>query len=218
MQRQDTLLLQTLCWNELHVRPGCCRAECRRIGRVVLLALFDKRFHRFGRDQLHLVSKPGQYASPMMGRAARLQDAWNQSRIGRPVTPASARMARRPGQPSVKAVSSVSPVRPTVSRVRRINAAMSVPLLVTAPNTCRPPSDVSALPTRTSRYRSPSWQLRMNVESKLRVIADAGGGTGLIVAASPGRSPALSVWPRRVSWLVPAATGRRWPSPPGATR
>src|SRR4051812_39201573 len=38
-------------------------------------------------------------------------------------------------------------------------------VFATAPNTCRAPSDVSTLPTRTSRCRSPSRQLRMNVES-----------------------------------------------------
>lgn len=77
-------------------------------------------------------------------------------------------------QPSVNAVSSVALVRPRVSRVRRISAVMPVPAFATAPNTCRPPSGVSALPTRTSRCRSPSWQLRMKVESKLMAIAGAG--------------------------------------------
>ena len=41
---------------------------------------------------------------------------------------------------------------------------MSVSALATAPNTCRPPLAVSTLPTRTSRCRSPSSRLRMNVE------------------------------------------------------
>jgi hypothetical protein len=45
---------------------------------------------------------------------------WNQSAIGRVVTPASARIDRRPGQPSVNAVTFVAAVRPTASRLRRI--------------------------------------------------------------------------------------------------
>ena len=55
---------------------------------------------------------------------------------------------------------------------------------------------VSALPTRTSRCRSPSWQLRMNVESKLRVIAGAAAASaasGSTVAASRSRSPSSRV-------------------------
>jgi hypothetical protein len=120
-------------------------------------------------------------------------------------------------QPSVSAVSAVSPVRPTLSSVRRISATRSVPAFATAPNTCRPPSGLSTLPTRTSRCRSPSWQLRMNVESKLMATAGA-DAAGPIVAASRSRSPSLSVWLRRVSWLVPAATGSRWASTPTATR
>ena len=133
---------------------------------------------------------------------------WNQSAIGGFVTPASARIDRRPGQPSVNAVSSVSSVRPTVSRFRRISTAMSVSVLATAPNTCRPPSAVSTLPTRTSRCRSPSWQLRMKVESKVMVMADA-AAAGLTAAALRSCSPTLSVWPRNVSGLFPASTGRR---------
>src|SRR3954452_14557171 len=89
---------------------------------------------------------------------------WNQSRIGRSLMPASARMRRSPEHPSVKAVSTVSSVRPTVSRLRPISASRSVSALATAPKTCRPPVSVSTLPTRTSRCRSPSSQLRMNVE------------------------------------------------------
>jgi hypothetical protein len=45
---------------------------------------------------------------------------WNQSAIGRVVTPASARIDRRPGQPSVNAVTFVVAVRPTASRMRLI--------------------------------------------------------------------------------------------------
>src|SRR5690349_13969456 len=56
-----------------------------------------------------------------------------------------------------------------------ISTARSVSVLATAPNTCRPPAAVSTLPTRTSRCRSPSWQLRMKVESKLMLII--GGAT-----------------------------------------
>ena len=117
----------------------------------------------------------------------------------------------------MNAVDTVSAVRPTVSRLRRISAAMSVSVLATAPNTCRPPSDVSTLPTRTSRCRSPSWQLRMKVESKVTVIADA-AAAGLTAGASRSCSPILSVWPRNVSGLVPASTGRRCASTPAATR
>jgi hypothetical protein len=60
------------------------------------------------------------------------------------------------GAPSVNAVTSVSAARPTVSRLRRISVAIFVSVFATAPNTCRPPPDVSTLPTRTSRCRSPS--------------------------------------------------------------
>jgi hypothetical protein len=45
----------------------------------------------------------------------------NQSRIGGPAAPASARMPPSPRQPSVKAVNAVFSVRPTASRFRRIN-------------------------------------------------------------------------------------------------
>jgi hypothetical protein len=80
---------------------------------------------------------------------------WNQSKIGGFVTPALARTVRRPGPPSVKAVTLVVSVRPTVSKVRWINAVISVFALATAPKTWRPPSTVSTLPTRTSKCRSP---------------------------------------------------------------
>ena len=59
---------------KLHVGPGCGRAECRRIGGIVLLALLHERLDRLGRDQLHVMSKAGQHAGPMMCRAARLHD------------------------------------------------------------------------------------------------------------------------------------------------
>ena len=131
--------------------------------------------------------------------------------------PASARIDRRPGQPSVNAVSSVSLVLPTVSRLRRISTAMPVSVLATAPKTCRPPSGVSTLPTRTSRCRSPSWRPRMKVESRLMVTADA-AAAGLTAAALRSCSPTLSVWPRKVSGLLPASTGRRCASTPAATR
>ena len=57
--------------------------------------------------------------------------------------------------------------------------------------------------------------------SKLRAIAGAAAvaaTSGLTAAASRSRSPSLSVWLRRVSWLVPAATGSKWASTPAATR
>src|SRR5271165_6367189 len=98
---------------------------------------------------------------------------WNQSAIGGFVTPASASNDRRPGQPSVNAVNVVAAVRPTVSRLRRSSTAISVPAFATAPKTCRLPSDVSTLPTRTSKCRSPSWQLRMKVESRVTVMLAA---------------------------------------------
>jgi hypothetical protein len=101
---------------------------------------------------------------------------WNQSKIGGFVTPALVKTARRPGQPSVNAVTSVVLVRPTVSKVRWINAVMSVSALATAPKTWRPPSTVSTLPTRTSKWRSPSSRLRMKVESKLIMIVAAAAG------------------------------------------
>jgi hypothetical protein len=128
-------------------------------------------------------------------------------------------MVRMLEQPSVNAVSAVSQVPPTLSSVRRISAVISVPLRATAPNTCRPPSCLSTLPTRTSRCRSPSWQLRMNVESKLMAIAGAGvAAAGLTAAASRSCSPSLSVWLRNVSGLFPAATGSKCASTPTATR
>src|SRR3954447_12013557 len=142
---------------------------------------------------------------------------WNQSRIGGFVTPASAKIDRRPEQPSVNAVSSVLSVRPIVSRFRRIRTAMSVPALATAPNTCRPPPGVSTLPMRTSKCRSPLWQLRMKVESKGMVMADA-AAAGLTAAALRSCSPTFSVWPRKVSGLFPASTGSRCSSTPAATR
>ncbi len=123
---------------------------------------------------------------------------WNQSSIGRVVTPASARMRRRPGQPSVKAVSAVSLVRPTASRLQRISAWMSVPALATAPKTCRAPDCVSTFPIRTSRCRSPSAPLRMNVESRVTTTADA-AASGLIAAHSPSASPTFRVWRRKVA-------------------
>src|SRR5208283_120481 len=76
---------------------------------------------------------------------------WNRSAIGGLVTPGAARIDRRPGQPSVNAVDVVAAVRPTVSNPRRISTAISVPAFATAPKTWRLPSDVSTLPTRTSR-------------------------------------------------------------------
>src|SRR5208283_5349065 len=142
---------------------------------------------------------------------------WNQSAIGGFVTPASASIDRRPGQPSVNAVNVVAAVRPTVSRPRRISTAISVPAFATAPKTWRLPSDVSMLPTRTSRCRSPSWQLRMKVESTVTVML-AAAAAGLTAGASRSRSPILSVWPRKVSGLFPASTGRRCASTPAATR
>ena len=108
---------------------------------------------------------------------------WNQSAIGGFLQPASERIDRKPGAPSVNAVNSVSAARPTVSRLRRIITAISVSEFTTAPNTCRPPPDVSTLPTRTSRCRSPSWQPRMKVESTVTVIAGT-AAKGLTAAAS----------------------------------
>ena len=123
---------------------------------------------------------------------------WNQSRMGDPTTPASARMRWRFGQPSVKAVNAVLSARPTASRLRRISARMSVPALATAPKTWRLPDGVSTLPTRTFRCRAPSAQLRMNVESKVTTIADA-AVSGLIVVHSSRTLPTFRVRRRKVS-------------------
>jgi len=126
---------------------------------------------------------------------------WNQSKIGGFVTPASARTVRRPGQPSVKAVTSVVAVRPTVSRVRWINAVMSVWVLATAPKTYRPPVSVSTLPTRTSRCRSPSSQLRMNVESRVTATA-AAAISGPATASIRSVAPIFRVCRRTVSGIL----------------
>ncbi len=74
MQSQDALLLEALDRHEPHVRPGSGLADRRRVCCVVLLALLHKGPDRLRRDQLHLVSKPGQHARLMMRRAARLHD------------------------------------------------------------------------------------------------------------------------------------------------
>ncbi|HEY8614502.1 MAG TPA: hypothetical protein VIL69_24840, partial [Roseomonas sp.] len=71
---------------------------------------------------------------------------WNQPRIGSPSMPALRRRRRSPGHPSVNAVSAVPSVRPTASRLRRISTADSLPVLATAPKTCRRPVVVSTLP------------------------------------------------------------------------
>ena len=47
----------------------------------------------------------------------------------------------------------VKVVLPTSARPRRISASIAVSVLATAAKTCRPPSDVSTLPRRTSRCR-----------------------------------------------------------------
>jgi len=56
MPGQDTLLLQALGWHERHIWPGHGFAERSGVGGVVLLAPFDERPDRLGRDQLHAVS------------------------------------------------------------------------------------------------------------------------------------------------------------------
>jgi hypothetical protein len=45
---------------------------------------------------------------------------------------------------------------------------MSVSAFATAANTCRPPAAVSTLPTRTSKWRSPSSRLRTKVDRDCR--------------------------------------------------
>ena len=125
---------------------------------------------------------------------------------------------RRPGQPSVNAVTSVSSVRLTARRLCRISAEMSVTAFATAPNTCRPPLAVSTFPTRTSRCRSPSSRLRMNVESTLTVIAAAAAVVGWSAVAVPSCSPIRSVWWRNVSGLLPASMGNRCCRTSAATR
>ena len=69
-------------------------------------------------------------------------------------------------------------------KASRIIAAMSVSTFATAPKTCRLPSDVSTLPTRTSRCRSPSWQLRMKVEWPTVTVMLAAAAAGLVARAS----------------------------------
>jgi hypothetical protein len=73
------------------------------------------------------------------------------------------------------------------------------------------------LPTRTSRWRSPSSQLRMKVESKLTVIADP-TAAGFPTAARPSRSSTCNIWPRSVSGLFPASIGSTCTSISAATR
>ena len=143
---------------------------------------------------------------------------WNQSRPGGAVTPASTRIERSPEQPSVKAVNLGlgCPDRPRQGR------AGSAPRsrcrsLATAAKTCRAPSDVSTLPRRTSRWRWPSSQLRMKVESRVRVIA-AAAVADLAAAASRSSAPTFRVRPRKVSGPIPASIGRRYSSTPAATR
>ena len=101
----------------------------------------------------------------------------NQSRYGGLVMLALTRIERSPEQPSVNAVSSVSGVWPTSLRPRRINVSIAV--LATAAKTWRAPFAVSTLPS--SRCRWPSSQLRMKVESRVRVIAEA-ATAGLVAA------------------------------------
>ena len=74
MQGQDPLVLHALRWHELHVGPRRRRRRVPPHQQIVLLPLFHERFDCFGRDQLHLVSKPGQYSGPVMCRTARLYD------------------------------------------------------------------------------------------------------------------------------------------------
>src|SRR5271170_401355 len=73
MQGQDALLLQILGGDKLHVGMGGGRAECRRVGGIVLLALLHEWSDGIGRYQLHIVSEASQHAGPMMSRPARLQ-------------------------------------------------------------------------------------------------------------------------------------------------
>src|SRR5208337_3509207 len=74
MQGQDPLLLNAFDRHEHHVRPRCGCAQCRRIGWVVLLALFHEGSDCLGCDQFHLVSKTGQDPGPVMGSTARLHN------------------------------------------------------------------------------------------------------------------------------------------------
>jgi len=116
-------------------------------------------------------------------------------------------MRRSPGQPSVNAVSAVPSVHPSASRPRRISAAGSVPVLATAPKTCRRPVVVSTLPIRTSSCRSRASQLRLKVESKATTIASAPVGGGFVTGCIGNSSAVLKVWRRRVSGSAPACTG-----------
>ena len=118
---------------------------------------------------------------------------WNQSAIGV--------LATRLGQNRPQTGTTVGErgelecraARPTVSRLRQITTQRSsVSALRDGAEYLPPPPDVSTLPTRTSRCRSPSRRPRMNVESKVTVIADA-PAAGLILAASHSCSPDLSV-------------------------
>src|SRR6201994_2642974 len=72
MQRQDALLLYGLDRHELDVGPRSRLADRRSVGGIVLLALLDKGFHRFGGDQLHRVTKARQNARPVMCGATGL--------------------------------------------------------------------------------------------------------------------------------------------------
>ena len=57
----------------------------------------------------------------------------------------------------------------------------------------------------------------MKVESVVTVMLEAAAAC-LTAGAARSRSPILSVWPRSVSGLIPAATGRRWDNTSAATR
>jgi hypothetical protein len=122
---------------------------------------------------------------------------WNQSAIGGFWQPASARIDCRPEQPSVNAVNPVW----RLGRPLNQRADLRIGLRHGAKHL---PATAGGLDIANANLQMPppSRQPRMNVESRVMVIADA-SAAGMTVAAVRSCSPILSVWPRNVSGLLP---------------
>src|SRR4051794_6840335 len=72
MQDQDPLLLHALDRDKLDVRPRGRLADRRGVGGIVLLALLDEGFDRFGGNQLHRMTEAAENARPVMRGATGL--------------------------------------------------------------------------------------------------------------------------------------------------